>query len=92
MLCAAYLKGLHWSTILLTLAFMYVFFLRKWSLKKIASFFVVMLILFITMVRFENFLKLAVGEEGSFFTIGVVRTVFVIVTAIVLLYHAAVKE
>ncbi|OIO36084.1 MAG: hypothetical protein AUJ74_03695 [Candidatus Omnitrophica bacterium CG1_02_44_16] len=91
-LCQEYLKNLNWSTVLLVFALLFVFFLRKWELKKTFSFLLVILLLFILLVRVEAFLMSAFGAEGSDITIGIGRTVFLIIAAIVLVYHAAIKE
>jgi len=91
-LCQEYLKNLNWSTVLLVFALLFVFFLRKWELKKTFSFLFVILLLLILLVRVEAFLMSAFGAEGSDITIGIGRTVFLIIAAIVLVYHAAIKE
>jgi MFS superfamily sulfate permease-like transporter len=91
-LCQEYLKNLNWSTVLLVLALLFVFFLRKWELKKILSFFLVILLFFILLVRIEAFLVFTFGAEGSNITVGIGRTIFLIIAAVVFIYHAAIKE
>jgi len=91
-LCQDYLKNLNWSTILLVLALLFVFFLRKWELRKIFSFLLVILLLFILLVRIEAFLVFTFGAEGSNMIVGIGRTIFLIIAAVVLIYHAAIKE
>jgi len=91
-LCQEYVKNLNWSTILLVLALLYVFFLRKWELKKILSFILVILLFFILLVRIEAFLTFTFGAEGSNITIGIGRTIFLIIAAVVFIYHAAIKD
>ncbi len=91
-LCKDYLKNVNLATALLGLALFYVIFLRRWTFKKIISFFVTIFLLFILLVRIEAFLLTTFGAEGSNIGIGVGRTVFFILVAMVLIYHAAVKE
>lgn len=91
-LCQDYLKNLNWTTVLMVLALLFVFFLRKWELKKTFSFILVILLLFILLVRIEAFLVFTFGAEGSNITVGIGRTIFLIIAAVVLIYHAAIKE
>ena len=91
-LCQEYLKNLNWSTVLLILALLFVFFLRKWELKKSFSFVLVILLLFILLVRIEAFLVFSLDIEGSNITVGIGRTIFLIIAAVVLIYHAVIKD
>ncbi len=91
-LCQDYLKNLNWTTVLLVLALLFVFFLRRWELKKTFSFLLVILLLFILLVRMEAFLMFTFGADGSDVAVGIGRTIFLIIAAAVLIYHAAIKE
>ena len=91
-LCQEYLKILNWTTVLMAFVFLFVFFIRKWELKKTFSFFLVILVLFVLLVRIEAFLMSSFGAEGSSITVGIGRTIFLIIAAVVFIYHAAIKD
>ncbi|HAJ56203.1 MAG TPA: hypothetical protein DCL35_00345 [Candidatus Omnitrophica bacterium] len=91
-LATDFFKGTDLKTLLLSLGLFYIIFLRKWPLKKIGSFFFTTLLLFILMIRTESFLVTRFGTDNSMISIGICRVVFVIVTAVVFIYNAAVKE
>ena len=92
MLCISYVKSLNLVTSLVIVALLYIFLLRRWALKKTLSFAFTILVLFIVLVRVEAYLLATFGAEGSNIGIGVVRTVFFVLAAVVLIYNAAVKD
>lgn len=87
-----YFKKLNLVPILLALVLFYIIFLRKWEFKKTISFLFIVFILFIVLVRTEDFLFSTFGAEGSFFSIDVARIVFLFISAIVFIYNATIKE
>ncbi len=91
-LAADFFKDVNLSTALLGLGLFYIIFLRRWQLKKIASFFLIIFLLFILMIRIEAFLVTTFGAEGSSISIGIGRTIFLIIAVVVFIYNAAVKE
>ena len=86
-LCQQFLKNVNLSTVLFSLGFLYIIFMRKWDFKKILSFFLVLLLLFVLLVRFEMFLTLTQDKETSSLPIAIGRTIFFIVVALVFIYH-----
>lgn len=91
-LISDYLKGVNPSTILLGFALFYAIFMRRWEIKKTISFLVCIFLLFVLLVRIESFLGTTFGAEGSFFSIGVGRTVFLILAAAIFIYNALIKD
>ncbi len=91
-LACDFLKDINPSTILLTIAFLYVLFLRKWNAKKIFSFVLIIFLLFILLVRIEALLLANLEAEGANISIGIGRTIFLMAAAAVFIYHAAIKE
>ncbi|MDD5137985.1 MAG: hypothetical protein PHG72_04110 [Candidatus Omnitrophica bacterium] len=71
---------------------LYLVVLRKWMFSKILSFCVTIFLLFIFYIRIENVLLTTFSQDATSFTVGVFRTVSVIIAGIILLYYAAVKQ
>ncbi|MBI5872892.1 MAG: hypothetical protein HZB36_01955 [Candidatus Omnitrophica bacterium] len=87
-----FFKVINLSTFLLSLGLLYIVVLRKWALKKIGSFFLIIFLLFILMIRTEAYFTTTFGADSSSVSIGVCRTVFLIIAALVFIYYAAIKE
>jgi len=87
-----FFKGINITTLLLSIAVIYVIFLRKWMLRKIISFSSVLFLFFILLVRVEAYLTATFGAESSQTSIGISRTVFLIIASVVLIYNTAIKD
>jgi hypothetical protein len=90
-MCLEYLRRMPKPTAILGLAVIILLFLRRMSVRKIFSFLVAAILLFVVLVRLETILTARFGEEASQIGIAVTRTVFVIMAGVILLYHS-IKE
>lgn len=88
----AFLKHFNAPTLLLSIGLLYALFLRKWPLKKILSFMLIVLLLFILLVRTEALLPTVCGAENMQMTSGLARTIFMILIGIIIIYNTAIKD
>lgn len=91
-LAQVFFKNANLSTLLLSAGFLYIIFFRKWPFKKTGSFLLVIFLMFILMLRIEDFLKLTLSREGFDISIGISRTIFFIIATAVFFYLAAIRE
>ena len=87
-----YLKHIPLTSLIASIVLLYVIFLRKWTLNKILSFFFVIFLLLVLLVRLEAFLLAMLDHEGSQIGIGIIHILFFIAASVTFLYHAAVKD
>jgi hypothetical protein len=87
-----FLKHLDTATLLLSIGLLYALFLRKWPLRKILSFVLIVLLLFILLVRTETLLTAVGGADNMQMTVGLARTVFIILVGLILIYNTAIKD
>lgn len=92
LLCKNYLSSYDLKILGASIAAFYIVFMRKWEFKKTISFTLILFIFFIILVHVETSLQQTFGAEGSNIGIGVSRIIFVIIMAIVYIYHAFVKN
>jgi Na+-transporting NADH:ubiquinone oxidoreductase subunit NqrB len=71
---------------------LYLLVFRRWMFRKILSFCLTIFLLFVLFVRIDNILLTNFGQDPSSFSVGVFRTVSIIIAGIILLYYAAVKQ
>lgn len=91
-LCKNFFSGFDIKILIASIAGFYFIFMRKWEIKKVFSFIFTLLLFFIILVRVEAYLQQTFGAEGSNIGIGIVRIIFMIIAAVVYIYHAAIKD
>lgn len=91
-LAKRYFKDIEFTTIFLSVAFLYILFIRKWTLKKTFSFAIISALLFILFVRLEALAFAFFNPQDGNFLVGLGRTLFFITLGFVFFYYAAVKE
>ncbi len=92
LLCKNYLSSFDLKILGASILAFYIFFTRRWELKKTFSFTVTMIVFFFILVRVETLLQQTFGIEGSNIGSGVARIIFLIVMVVVYVYHVAIKD
>jgi len=78
--------------VLMGIGVIYIIFLRKWVFPKILSFFSLLFIMLIILVRVEAYAKSTFGADNSDISIGTARIVYLILAVLILIYNAAIKD
>ena len=71
---------------------LYIFIFRKWAFSKVVSFVLTVSVLLLVYIRLDHFLLATLSQEAANFTVGIFRTLSVIVAGAILLYYSAVKQ
>ncbi|MDD5018855.1 MAG: hypothetical protein PHH75_01605 [Candidatus Omnitrophica bacterium] len=87
-----FFKGINLFVTAGILLALYLVVFRKWLFGKILSFCITILLLLVFYVRINHFLLTELAQDATSFTVGVFRTLSVIVAGAILLYYAAVKQ
>lgn len=91
-LAKVYFKNIEFSTIFLSIAFLYILFMRKWRLKKTASFLLLCGLMFILFVRLQALLMTLTVQGEDNFLLGLGQTLFFITLGFIFLYYAVKEE